>query len=94
MRSDKNGKMNRGLQTAGEGSTPMARMKTGRDYTGLSGSLADDHMAVRFTSVTREKSVLKVLNPYFPDKDGCRVRNLYDIKRDFRGEYSQWNIKK
>ena len=34
------------------------------------------------------------INPYFPDKDGCRVRNLYDIKRDFRGEYSQWNIKK
>ena len=35
-----------------------------------------------------------LVNPYFPDKDGCRVRNLYDIKRDFRGEYSQWNIKK
>ena len=41
-----------------------------------------------------QDETVALLDPYFPDKDGCRVRNLYDIKRDFRGEYSQWNIKK
>jgi hypothetical protein len=29
-----------------------------------------------------EVTSILALNPYFPDKDGCKERNLYNRKRD------------